>query len=131
VWRSEKVTAIFTNDDEEIDLSFLLRAGGGTERKAVSSKEEVREGRLDGLYGRPKNKKNPRLEILGYGYYFAHLVEDSKWTFMESSIFKKKKKQCAFLCSPCVISFLDWMRQKYYKYKYIKLNKFVFGKILE
>jgi len=92
VWRSEKVTAIFTNDDEEIDLSFLLRAGGGTERKAVSSKEEVREGRLDDLYGRPKTKKNPRLEILGYGYYFVHLVEDSKWTFMESSIFKKKKK---------------------------------------
>jgi hypothetical protein len=33
VWRSEKVTAIFDNDDEEIDLSFLLRAGGGKERE--------------------------------------------------------------------------------------------------
>jgi hypothetical protein len=44
----------------------------------VSSKEEVREERLDGLYGRPKNKKNPRLEILGYGYYFVHFVDDSK-----------------------------------------------------
>jgi len=32
---------------------------------------------------------------------------------------KKIKNQCAFLCSPCVISVLDWMRQKYYKYKYI------------
>ena len=59
----------------------------------MSSKEEVREECLDGLYGRPKNKKNPRLEILGYGYYFVHFVEDSKWTFMESSIYKIIKKK--------------------------------------